>query len=135
MRIIVVAYDGSQHSKKALEIAKALADRFGSKIYVIHVVDTAVLSLSEAFSTPNVVESLRQRGERVLKEALAVIPNAEVKLLEGDPAYEIAKFAKDVKADLVVVGSRGLSTIRKSLLGSVAGRLVQESDVSVLVVK
>lgn len=135
MRTIVVAYDGSQHSKKALETARALAERFGSKIYVVHVVDTAVLSLSDAFSSPSVVESLRQRGEKVLKEALSAAPGAEAKLLEGDPAYEIAKFAKDVKADLIVVGSRGLSTIRKSLLGSVAGRLVQESDVSVLVVK
>ncbi len=135
MRTIVVAYDGSQYAKKALETAKTLAEKFGSKVYIIHVVDTAVLSLSEAFSTPNVIESLRQGGEKVLREALTMIPNAEVKLLEGDPAYEIAKFARDVKADLVVVGSRGLSTIRKSLLGSVAGRLVQESDVSILVVK
>ncbi|MEL9991953.1 MAG: universal stress protein [Thermoproteus sp.] len=135
MKTIVVAYDGSQYAKKALEVAKTIAEKFGSKVYIVHVVDTAVLSLSEAFSTPTVVKSLREGGERALREALAVIPNAETKLLEGDPAYEIAKFARDVKADLVVVGSRGLSTIRKSLLGSVAGRLVQESDVSVLVVK
>ncbi|MEZ0248695.1 MAG: universal stress protein [Thermoproteus sp.] len=135
MKTIVVAYDGSQYAKKALEVAKAIAEKFGSKVYVIHVVDTAVLSLSEAFSTPNVVKSLREGGEKALREALVVIPNAETKLLEGDPAYEIAKFAREAKADLVVVGSRGLSTIRKSLLGSVAGRLVQESDVSVLVVK
>lgn len=135
MKTIVVAYDGSQHAKKALETAKAIADRFGSKIYVVHVVDTAVLSLSEAFSTPNVIKSLKEGGEKALREALNLAPNAEAKLLEGDPAYEIAKFAKDVKADLVVVGSRGLSTIRKSFLGSVASRLVQESEISVLVVK
>ncbi len=135
MKTIVVAYDGSQHAKKALETAKAIADRFGSKIYVVHVVDTAVLSLSEAFSTPNVIKSLKEGGEKALREALSLAPNAEAKLLEGDPAYEIAKFAKDVKADLVVVGSRGLSTIRKSFLGSVASRLVQESEISVLVVK
>jgi len=135
MRTIVVAYDGSQHAKKALEAAKAIAERFGSKIYVVHVVDTAVLSLSEAFATPSVIKSLREGGEKALREALGVVPGAESKLLEGDPAHEIAKFAREVKADLVVVGARGLSTIRKSLLGSVAGRLVQESDVSVLVVK
>ncbi|MGC9117744.1 MAG: universal stress protein [Thermoproteus sp.] len=135
MKTIVVAYDGSQHAKKALETAKVIAEKFGSKVYVVHVVDTAVLSLSEAFSTPSVVKSLRESGEKALREALGVIPTAESRLLEGDPPHEIAKFAKEVKADLVVVGSRGLSTIRRSLLGSVASRLVQESDVSVLVVK
>lgn len=62
-------------------------------------------------------------------------PGAELKLVEGDPPHEMAKLAKNIDADLIVVGSRGLSTIRRSLLGSVSSRLVQESEISVLVVK
>jgi Universal stress protein family. len=77
MRTIVVAYDGSRHAKKALEAAKAIAEKFGSKIYVVHVVDTAVLSLSEAFATPSVIKSLREGGEKALREALGVVPGAE----------------------------------------------------------
>lgn len=135
MKTIVVGVDGSQHSKKALEQAKAIAEKFGSKICVVHVIDTAVFSLSEAFSTPQIQKALRERGEKILREAQAMAPGAELKLVEGDPPHEMAKLAKNIGADLIVVGSRGLSTIRRSLLGSVSSRLVQESEVSVLVVK
>lgn len=135
MKTIVVGVDGSQHSKKALEQAKAIAEKFGSKICVVHVIDTAVFSLSEAFSTPQIQKALRERGEKILREAQAMAPGAELKLVEGDPPHEMAKVAKNIGADLIVVGSRGLSTIRRSLLGSVSSRLVQESEVSVLVVK
>ncbi|WP_052883114.1 universal stress protein [Thermoproteus tenax] len=134
MQVIVVGYDGSQHAKKALQFAKALSERFGSKVYVLYVVDTALGSLSEAFSA-SFLKYLRDDGERALREAKSLLPNAETKLLEGDPPHEIVAFAREVKADLIVVGSRGLSTIRRSILGSVASRLLQESDISVLVVK
>ncbi|MBP1449146.1 MAG: universal stress protein [Thermoproteus sp.] len=135
MKTIVVGFDGSQHSKKALEQAKAIAEKFGSKICIVHVIDTAVLSLSEAFSTPQIQKALWEGGEKILREAQAIAPGAELKLVEGDPPHEIAKLAKNIGADLIVVGSRGLSTIRRSLLGSVSSRLVQESEVSVLIVK
>ncbi|MFB6489785.1 MAG: universal stress protein [Thermoproteus sp. AZ2] len=135
MKTIVVGFDGSQQAHKALNTAKELAEKLGAKIYIVYVVDTAIFSLSEAFSTPTIAKSLREEGEKLLREAKSAVPSAEVKLLEGDPSHEIAAFAKSVGADLIVVGSRGLSTIRRSLLGSVAGRLVQEAEASVLVVK
>lgn len=136
MKIIVVGYDGSPQSDKAFEKAKALAEKFGSKIYVVHVIDTAVLSLSEAFSTPSVLMSLRERAESLIKEAVAKAGGgAEGKILEGDPAHEIIKFAREVGASLIVVGARGLSTIRRILMGSVSSRVVQESPIDVFVVK
>ena len=53
----------------------------------------------------------------MVKEAVQLLGgNAEGKVLEGDPAHEIVKFAKEVNASLIVLGSRGLSTIRRVLM-------------------
>ncbi|ABP51046.1 MULTISPECIES: universal stress protein [Pyrobaculum] len=136
MEKIVVGYDGSPQAKRALEKAKSISEKFGSKIYVVHVIDTAVLSLSDMFASPTVLVSLREKAEQLIQEALSIAgPGAEGKILEGDPAHEIVKFAKDVGASLIVVGARGLSTIRRILMGSVSSRVVQESPVDVLIVK
>lgn len=133
---IVVGYDGSPQAKKALERAKAIAEKYGSKIYVVHVIDTAVLSLSDMFSSPAVIASLKEKAEQLIKEALAFLgQGAEGKILEGDPAHEIVKFAREVNASLIVLGARGLSTIRRILMGSVSSRVVQESPIDVLIVK
>ena len=136
MERIVVGYDGSVYSKKALEKVKVLAEKFGSKVYVVHVIDTAVLSLSDVFASPSILASLREKAEQLIKEAVQLLGgNAEGKVLEGDPAHEIVKFAKEVNASLIVLGSRGLSTIRRVLMGSVSSRVVQESPIDVLIVK
>jgi len=136
MERIVVGYDGSIYSKKALEKVKVLAEKFGSKVYVVHVIDTAVLSLSDVFASPSILMSLREKAEQLVKEAVQLLGgNAEGKVLEGDPAHEIVKFAKEVNASLIVLGSRGLSTIRRVLMGSVSSRVVQESPIDVLIVK
>ncbi|ABO07772.1 universal stress protein [Pyrobaculum calidifontis] len=136
MERIVVGYDGSVYSKKALEKVKVLAEKFGSKVYVVHVIDTAVLSLSDVFASPSILASLREKADYLVKEAVQLLGgNAEGKVLEGDPAHEIVKFAKEVNASLIVLGSRGLSTIRRVLMGSVSSRVVQESPIDVLIVK
>jgi len=136
MERIVVGYDGSVYSKKALEKVKVLAEKFGSKVYVVHVIDTAVLSLSDVFASPSILASLREKADHLVKEAVQLLGgNAEGKVLEGDPAHEIVKFAKEVNASLIVLGSRGLSTIRRVLMGSVSSRVVQESPIDVLIVK
>lgn len=122
--------------KKALEKVKVLAEKFGSKVYVVHVIDTAVLSLSDVFASPSILASLREKADYLVKEAVQLLGgNAEGKVLEGDPAHEIVKFAKEVNASLIVLGSRGLSTIRRVLMGSVSSRVVQESPIDVLIVK
>jgi len=136
MERIVVGYDGSIYSKKALEKVRVLAEKFGSKVYVVHVIDTAVLSLSDVFASPSILMSLREKADLLVKEAVQLLGgNAEGKVLEGDPAHEIVKFAKEVNASLIVLGSRGLSTIRRVLMGSVSSRVVQESPIDVLIVK
>jgi len=57
------------------------------------------------------------------------------KILYGKPASEIAKFAEKGKADLVVIGAKGVGGFKGKVLGSVANSILQESKVSVLLVR
>jgi len=134
INVIVVAYDGSTQAKKALQMAKELRSKFGSKIYVIHVIDVATL-LAAPLTYVQIEAELEKRAQKLAEEAKAFLGDVEVKIVKGDPAYEIVEFAKQINASLIIVGSRGLSTLKRVLLGSVSSRVVQEAPMSVLVVK
>lgn len=135
---IVVAYDGSPHSKRALDVAIDLARKYNSRLYVVEVVDPAALiGLGISPVPQTVLDQLYQKAKNDVEEARrrAEGVNSEGEVLEGDPATSILEFVDKVKADLLVSGSRGLSTLKRIFLGSVSSRLVSESKVPVLVVK
>lgn len=137
---ILVAYDGSQHARKALEVAVDLAKKYGAKIYVAEVVDTAtILGLSMGPVPPDIIDSMREKAKADLADARAKAEAAgvlvETAMLEGDPAAAIVEYADKIGADLVVTGSRGLSSIKRVLLGSVSTGIVNHAKRPVLVVK
>ncbi len=137
---ILVAYDGSQNAKKALEVAVDIAKKYGAKIYVAEVVDTAtILGLSMGPVPADIVDSMRDKAKADLADAKARAEaegvRAETALLEGDPASAIVEYAENIGADLIVTGSRGLSTIKRVFLGSVSTGIVTHSRKPVLVVK
>ncbi|MEA5611917.1 universal stress protein [Nodularia spumigena] len=61
--------------------------------------------------------------------------NSELELVSGEPAVEIIRLANIYKADLVVIGSRGLVGMKRIVLGSVSTQVVEQANCSVLVVK
>ncbi len=138
---IVVAYDGSDHAKNALKVAIELAKTFNSKLYVVEVVDTAaMLGMGLAPIPAEVINQIYAKARNDVEEAKKLanssgMSDVEAQVLEGDPATAILEFATKNGADLLVTGSRGLSTFKRVLLGSVSTKLVQESRIPVLVVK
>ncbi|KUO93262.1 MAG: universal stress protein [Thermocladium sp.] len=135
---IVVAYDGSPHSKRALDMAIDIAKKYGSRLYIIEVVDPAALiGLGVSPVPQTVLDQLYQKAKDDIEEARkrAAGLETEGQVLEGDPATSILEFVDKVKADLLVSGSRGLSTLKRLFLGSVSSRLVSEARIPVLVVK
>jgi len=132
-RRIVVGYDGSDHSKKALEIAVDLAKRYGAEIIVITVVDIA------SSTDPSVIKIAEDAAGQISSEASEKLSKEGVEhssiIRHGDPGVEIVKAAEENKADLIVVGSRGLSTLRRLILGSVSRKVINKSKIPVLVVK
>ncbi len=137
---ILVAYDGSDNSKRALNVAIELASKYSAKLDVVEVVDSTIFAGAGIAPVPaEVIESVYNKAkgdvEEAKKQAASKGVNAEGVVLEGEPAGAILDYATKNKVDLIVTGSRGLSTFKRILLGSVSTRIVQEAKIPVLVVK
>ena len=133
---IVVGYDGSEHAKRALAKAAALAD--GGEVYVVAGVHlTAPMGRSGGRGDEDPHEAAE--SDRALDEAQAFLKGKGVKVTTvkgiGDPAKALVEQAQESGADLIVVGSRGLSGAERLTLGSVSTHVVHHSPCDVLVVK
>ena len=138
---ILVAYDGSDHANRALEIAIDLAKKCGAKLEIVEVVDTAaLLGMGVAPIPGEIVQQVYSKAQADINQAKSKAQNQGIKdiegvVLEGDPATAIIEYAGKNGVDLIVTGSRGLSTFKRIILGSVSTKLVQEAKIPVLVVK
>jgi nucleotide-binding universal stress UspA family protein len=130
---IVVGYDGSDAARRALARAAALS---GGKADVA-VVAAARLSVSGLSVLPD--PRLDQERDELLREANVLLRRQGIVAValarRGDPAKEIVETAREIAADLIVIGSRRRGRVRRLLLGSVAGAVVREAACDVLVVR
>lgn len=133
---ITAAIDGSRHSEAALERALYFADAYGARLTIVSVVDMLPEQYGDALS---VIEGLEKKTASFLEEAKqkaeAAGVAAEIKLLRGDPADEVVRFARENDTGLTLVGSHGRSGIKKLLLGSVAEKIIGLAPCPVLVAK
>lgn len=141
VRCIVVPVDFSRHAESVVEWAAHLAEQHGSRLVLLHAYHLPVefqqvegAYLPQEFWTKvkeeaeqglaGHVEALRRRGLEV-----------EAVVREGYPATVIEEEAGRLGADLVVIGTRGLTGLKHLLLGSTAERVVQKAPCPVLTVK
>lgn len=141
-RKILVAYDGSKLSRKALDHAVKLAQaHLETELLVAHVIQYPVMVLGEAMITASaeVQKEYYEQSEQLLaevKDILAALPNPSRTLqLSGKTAAAIVECAEEEACDLIVIGSRGVSNLQEIMLGSVSHDVVQHSPYPVLVVK
>lgn len=142
MKKILVAVDGSEHAYKALKKAREIGEKYNSDIIILYVISSLRHShpyvLDQAFEG-KINKILLEQGKKILEESLRVCegyPGKVTSFLKcGDPAREIVEKAKKEKVDLIVMGSRGLNTISRAMLGSVSNKVLNQGDISVLVVK
>jgi nucleotide-binding universal stress UspA family protein len=138
---VVVGTDGSDSSLRAVERAAQIAARSGAKL----VVATAYLPQGEDQRAADVLkdEGYKMSGNApiyaILREAkdrahAAGAQNVEEKAVVGAPVDALVDLAAEVKADLLVVGNVGLSTIAGRLLGSVPANVARRSKSDVLIV-
>lgn len=136
---ILIATDGSEHTRRAVEYGIELAKSAGAKLYTIYVFDTrAYDSLPESAPIDYAYSLLRQEGEAatgfVAEMAGAIGLEAERVITEGHPADEIIKYAELNSIDLIVMGTLGKGGFNRLLLGSVANKVIRTSKIPVLVV-
>ncbi len=145
---IVCAIDGSDLSTKALNHALALAEKTGAKITVVTVTEPSVIVSPGAemmmVDTSSIIADLDQAkadsAKQTLAEAEAFAKAAGASVdglhIANSPAAEgILLAAKELKADLVVMGSHGRRGLGRLLLGSQAAEVLAHSSLPVLIVK
>ena len=134
---IIVPVDGSAYSLKAVETACDLAKAQPSSTLVLMAVAIEIPELGEGRYIYDKMKAQAEGALILAKEAAKKCGiEGEVLLATGaSPAEEIVKVAKDEKADLIVIGSRGLAGKTTSFLGSTASKVVTYYPCSVLVVK
>jgi len=131
---VVIATDGSDDAERAAEPALEIAEHYGADVHVIYVVDTTTYDLEDA---PRSIIGLLKEGGQEATEAIADMARernlpADADVLRGQPDEEILDFTDGVGADLIVVGTRGLSATSDRLLGSVTARILEQAETPVM---
>lgn len=138
---ILIAVDGSENSKRVLIEAKKLASQPNVEITLLTVVKPVISAYYDNIESPrfNDPEEMRKAGRAVLDWALQVLGKSAdevvAKVRRGDPADEILNEVEQEKYDLVVMGSRGLGTFTRTLLGSVSNKVLNHVDSDVLIIR
>jgi nucleotide-binding universal stress UspA family protein len=137
---VLVAFDFSETSTHALTYGHNLARAFGGRLHVLHVTDAISTSAAQFYpegpgdpearaselAMGQVRDVLAAEGAEDAKVAVRVSPNA---------ANAIVEYARDVHADVIVVGTHGRSGVSRLLMGSVAEHVVRSAPCPVLVVR
>ena len=138
---ILVPVDFSDHSKEALDTAIQMANLFGSTIHLLHCyhIQTAGISQYGIVLTSGYYADIRDAAEKQLDDWREILSNEEIQsesILSADsPSLAISLAAEEIEADLIVMGTRGLSGLKHAVLGSVAERVVRLAPCPVLTVK
>jgi nucleotide-binding universal stress UspA family protein len=136
LRKILLATDGSQYSEGAVREAISLAGQCSATLYVISVIE--VLTDYEGLS----FQRLEEMQEAEVKKQLEAVKNiaskegvtCETIVAHGDPHTAIVEEAEKRRADLIIIGRRGLKGLAKVLMGAVAARVIGAAHCNVLVV-
>jgi len=133
---IVLAYDGSKFSNKALKEAISIAKSSGGSLLILSVVDITDEFESEAPGlTDKMTKKLLKSAQKALEKAVAAKIKAKVEVHVGDAYEMIVDTAKKKKADVIVMGSHGRTGLTRLLMGSVTSRVIGHTPCAVLVVK
>jgi nucleotide-binding universal stress UspA family protein len=137
-RHVLVAFDGSPDAQLALEQAIALAQAYRARLALVAVVPPPP---PFAWQAPGglvqVHEAQQAELDQRLRAAADSVPEdlpVTHRLMDGDPAKEILRAAREGDHDLVVLGSRGHGRVSSALLGSVSRRVMHDAPVVVMVV-
>ena len=171
---ILLAVDGSQHARRAIDIAAELAGRLNADLFIVHVLMHG--RPPEEFVHMAEVENLVSEAHNVVSPGVEYVPGSYADILKGDAgdprssrvitvlgdqivarakahclekgaktietsvragdyAEEILNAAKDCKADMIVIGSRGLGVLKSAALGSVSHKVLHHAECNVLTVR
>jgi len=135
---ILVPIDGSDYSMCAAEYSIGIAKMLNAQITVVHVIDDLILDqISKLTARETVERELKQSSQRYINYVLTLAEKEGVKacslIVEGRPFEQIVHLVKELKIDLIVMGTYGRRGVERILIGSVAERVIEHSTCPVLV--
>lgn len=175
IKTILVPFDGSNHANKALNLASDIAEKYGARIVLLHVLlrhssTDEVLTLCEKLKAPKSVvdkvedvvnsayaaaaaspysgpvslpipaETLNEIGKLITARASSILEernlnNYDIQIVDANPADCILAAAEHEKADMIVMGSRGLGRLTGLFMGSVSHKVNNHSTCTCVTVK
>jgi nucleotide-binding universal stress UspA family protein len=146
MKKMLIAYDGSEASQKAIEMIKKCAN-IEDEVTLLTVVPAELaessftkmllptIDLSNIVKSGSFKDKARDSLSKIVKNIETNVSKINIAVEDGDPADEILITAKKVNADIIVLGYKGYGKEGRFLLGSVTDKVVRHASVSVLVVR
>jgi len=146
MKKMLVAYDGSDASKKAIDVVLKCADK-DDEITLLTVVPAELaessftkmllptIDLSNVVKSGSFKQKAKESLSKIVKEIEPEVSKVNIAVESGDPADEILMSAKKHDSDIIVVGYKGYGKEGRFLLGSVTDKVVRHASKSVLVVR
>jgi nucleotide-binding universal stress UspA family protein len=135
---ILVPYDGSEFSKKALTRAAGMAKTDGARLTVLYVIPRYE-EMVEFYRSEHIRKSLNAEAEKVVAEAKKIAAAAGVEagsvVREGHASEEIVGAAEKLENDLIAMGTYGWKGVSKAIMGSTTNRVIAHASCPILVVK
>lgn len=134
---VLYATDFHSHSRAALPYALSIARKYGSKVYVAHVIALSPFSDAAPTGALRAIEAqaIREAKEAAieLSPAFGGIPN-EVLIRKGDIWKELSQIVEEKRIDLIVTGTHGRTGVRKLIMGSVAEKIFRRAPCPVMTI-
>jgi nucleotide-binding universal stress UspA family protein len=134
---IVLAFDGSDYSNKALQCAKSMAESFEATLWLVHIFRNPSDLLGYT-DYEKLYARRKSAAQAVLDDARhklgSISFTLQEELHEGQEAESILKVAENCTADLIVMGTRGLGAVKGLLVGSVSRKVIHYASCPVMVV-
>lgn len=146
MKKLLIAYDGSDASKKAIDVTLKCADD-DDEIVILTVIPAELsksaftnmllptIDLSSVVKSGSFKEKAMESLKKVAKEIEGKVSKVDVAVEAGDPADEILLSSKKFECDIIIIGYKGYGKEGRFLLGSVTDKVVRHASKSVLVVR
>jgi nucleotide-binding universal stress UspA family protein len=135
---LLVSFDGSEYSRKALQRACELANADNAAVSVLYVIPRYE-EMIEFFKTESIRKSLHREAEKIITQAqkIAVESGVSIKtqIREGNAPDEIINAAERLENDLIIMGTHGWKGFSKAVMGSTTRRVITHASCPVLVVK